>query len=47
MQIPEKSVGSTLTLKAQMKIFPSSRVTRIHTIGANRALWIIAEKRYL
>lgn len=47
LQIPEKSVGSTLTLKAQMKIFPSSRVTRIHTIGANRALWIIAEKRYL
>lgn len=34
-------------LKAQMKIFPSSRVTRIHTMGANSALWIMAEKRYL
>lgn len=45
--IPEKSAGSTLTLKAQMKIFPSSKVTRIHTIGASRALWSIAENRYL
>lgn len=47
LQIPEKSAGSTLTLKAQMKIFPSSKVTRIHTIGASRALWIMAENRYL
>lgn len=47
MEIPEKSEGSTLTLKAQMKIFPSSRVTRIHTMGANSALWIMAENRYL
>lgn len=30
-----------------MKIFPSSKVTRIHTIGASRALWIMAENRYL
>lgn len=30
-----------------MKIFPSSKVTRIHTVGASRARWIIAEKRYL
>ena len=34
-------------LKAQMKILPSSRVTRIHTMGASKALWIMAEKRYL
>jgi hypothetical protein len=34
-------------LKAQMKIFPSSRVTRIHTMGANRALCIMAENMYL
>lgn len=34
-------------LKAQIKIFPSSKVTRIHTMGASRARWIIAEKRYL
>jgi len=34
-------------LKAQMKIFPSSKVTRIHTIGASMALWSMAENRYL
>lgn len=47
LAVPEKSVGSTLILKAHMKTFPSSRVTRIHTKGARRALWIMAEKRYL
>lgn len=47
MCLPEKSAGSTLTLKAQIKIFPSSKVTRIHTIGASRALWIMAENKYL
>lgn len=46
-QIPVKSAGSTLTLKAHMKIFPSSKVTRIHTIGASRALWSMAENKYL
>lgn len=30
-----------------MKIFPSSRVTRIQTIGASRLLWTMAENRYL
>lgn len=45
--LPEKSTGFTLTLKAQMKIFPSSKVTRIHTIGASMALWIMEENRYL
>ena len=34
-------------LKAQTKIFPSNKVIRIHTIGASKALWIIAENRYL
>lgn len=47
LAVPEKSVGSTLMLKAHMKTFPSSSVTRIHTKGASRALWIMAEKRYL
>lgn len=47
LQLPEKSAGSTLTLKAHMNIFPSSKVTRIHTMGASRALWIMAENRYL
>jgi len=47
LQIPEKSLGSTLRLKAQIKIFPSNNVTRIHTIGASRALWSMAENRYL
>ena len=47
VHLPVKVFGSTPMLKAHMKIFPSIRVTRIQTMGANRDLWSMAENRNL